>query len=272
MSPRMAAVASPGRGETLGQIHLTAERSHDRAAVVRRWSGDRWEETPDWRFHRHVLRIALYLDERVGLREGDRVAIVAPLGTEALVADWASVSLGLATVAIDPDATLPQLTAVWRRIAPRVAFVAGDAADRVSQMPSGTGPERVIVLGGPARTGRDASFSEALDLGGTLDTAERANAFRARVRDVSPDRPMVGFAEHDGAWRFMSQRDVVARLRRRWSSAPPRKGDLAPAPCGTPTLKERIELYGFVGDGLTCTVLPTRDDRNTRNANAGGRP
>ncbi len=58
--------------ETLNQLYLQAMRHHAREAAVLARTGERWEPMPDWRFDRHVIRVALYLQERAGLKPGRR--------------------------------------------------------------------------------------------------------------------------------------------------------------------------------------------------------
>src|SRR6266516_785383 len=114
----------PARGaETVSELYLAAMREHDRKSVTLHWSGDRWEETPDWRLDRQVIRLALYLRERAGVGPGERVVILSPLRREWLLADWAACAQGAAAVAIDPDTPTPALAAALEEIAPRAAFV-----------------------------------------------------------------------------------------------------------------------------------------------------
>ncbi len=70
------------RRATLASLFLTVERHHDRVAVVERRRESGTDRTPDWRFHRHVMRLAIYLKERCGFKDGYRLALVAPLGPE----------------------------------------------------------------------------------------------------------------------------------------------------------------------------------------------
>src|SRR5437899_2313185 len=49
---------------TLARLFLAAMRRHDRAAVLLHQDGTKWRETPDWRFERQVIRLALFLRER----------------------------------------------------------------------------------------------------------------------------------------------------------------------------------------------------------------
>src|SRR5467141_870901 len=96
------------RSETLARMFLAAMRRHDRAAVLLHPDGAKWRETPDWRFERQVIRLALFLRDRARLVPGDRVAVVSGFRPESLVAELAAVAQGAAAVAIDPD--LPAAT------------------------------------------------------------------------------------------------------------------------------------------------------------------
>ena len=62
-----AAVSESPEPESLGVVHLAVERKHDRAAVLRYRVATTWQDMPDWRFHRHAMRIGLYLRERAQL-------------------------------------------------------------------------------------------------------------------------------------------------------------------------------------------------------------
>ena len=41
--------------ESLGLLHIAVERKHDRPSVLRQRASTVWQDTPDWRFHRHVV-------------------------------------------------------------------------------------------------------------------------------------------------------------------------------------------------------------------------
>jgi acyl-CoA synthetase (AMP-forming)/AMP-acid ligase II len=244
--------------DTLAALHLAVERRHERDAVMRRWTGERWDATPDWRFHRHVMRVALYLAERAGVKHGDAVALVASMSPEWLVADWATVIQGAVAVVVDADITGAALAAAWSQRRPRVVFVddAG-ALERVTvaARAAETPLETVIAVGAleadlaRASGARVVAYSEALDLGGTLDTAERANAMRAIARQVRPSTEAVA---HLAAAEPTTHGDVVGRVRTRWSSSPARKGDVVVAPRGVPSPAVHVNLYGHVADGASC--------------------
>jgi long-chain acyl-CoA synthetase len=240
-------------------------REHDRKAVLLHWEGGRWQDTPDWRLDRHVIRLGLHLQGRVGLAQGERVVILSPPRREWLLADLAATVQGAVAVAVDPDFPAPALAAVLARIAPRVAFVAGPAElERLENVRDGVPSlETVIAFEGPLPPERAALLSEVLDLGGTLDTAERAGAFRARAREVSPDACALGYVERgaDGstACRFLSHREVTARLALLGARAPARKGDVAYLTGCAVTPGLRLALLAFAGDGSTTTAVGTPD-------------
>jgi acyl-CoA synthetase (AMP-forming)/AMP-acid ligase II len=244
---------------TLGPIHLAVERKHERSAVVRRrdrGDPDRWLDTPDWRFHRHVIRIALYLRQRAGLKTGDRVAVVAPPGLEWLITTWAVMLEGGVVVALDPQGGADQWLDAWAQNTPRAALVADGAAAAALSLTAKDA--RFLVLDGACPSEACVSFSEALDLGGTLDTAERANEFRARLRELSPEAPAVAHDDGDGRWSCLTQREVVHRLRAQWLVLPPRAGDIGYVTTTTPTLAMQLAAHGLVADGRSVIAFGSR--------------
>jgi hypothetical protein len=242
---------------TLAGLHLLAERKHDREAVLQTRSDGHWVRMPDWRFDRHVIRVGLFLHERLGLEAGDRIALMGPLRAEWVVADWAAVTRGATSVVV--EGTLAD--AAWEAIGPRAVFVPGpDAVEGLLALPGlGKSLRKIVVFEGPTPSEQALSYTEVLDLGGTLDTAERANAFRALARGVSPDSRAFSHTRPraDGSLDMVSltHREVVERLRRHWSVSPPRKRRVEFVDVSMRTPAEHVALYGLVADGLTCTAL-----------------
>jgi hypothetical protein len=252
---------TPSPSETLAALYLACERRHDRTAILESWDGGQWQRVPDWRFFRHVVRVGLFLRERLGCKPGDRVALVAPPSIAWLVADWAAVSQGFVSVVVDTEVPAGR----WAAIAPRVAFVEdrhaaerllGVAADALGTIvtldrlpPDGAAPPSSSVL----------SFTEVLDLGGTLDTAERANAFRAQARQLGPDAPAMAHvgrgADPSAPLRIHTHGEIVARIRRAGSAATTRKERVAHVYGRTLSVAEHIALYGQLADGCTRTIL-----------------
>jgi hypothetical protein len=249
-------------GETVGLLHLAAERKHARPSVLRRRVAAAWQDTPDWRFHRQVMRIGLYLRERGQLSAGDRVALLSRVRPEWAVAQWGALTMGAPTAVLDPDLSDADLVAHLKTLAPKAVFVEGGALARVlacrSAVPS---ISTIVALDGDANAGATVTWSEALDLGGSLDTAERANAYRAKTRALEPEAPALGSPTGSNgsvSWRFLSHRDVVRRVHRVWARARIANGDVAYVAGEVPSLATSIALLAFTADGYTQVVIGTR--------------
>jgi long-subunit acyl-CoA synthetase (AMP-forming) len=256
------ALGESTESENLGLLLLAVERKHDRTAVLRRRTGAAWQDTPDWRFQRQAMRIALYLKERGQLTAGDRVAIVSRLCPEWTVVQWAALTQGMATAAIDPTLPDAELCAHLAALAPRAVFVDGDSLNRtLACLESIRGVGAIVVWGGPGG-GQALSWSEVIDLGGSLDTAERANALRAQARAVPPETPALGHAVGTNgsvAWRFLSHREVVRRVQRVWARSRIARGDVAYVAGGMPSLATSVACLAFTADGYTQVVVGERE-------------
>jgi AMP-binding enzyme len=206
---------------TLGELFLRSESVHERPFALRGWRDGKEELLPDWRLHRQILRIAMYLRERAGVGPGDCIAVVAPFGPRSIILEWGAVLIGATAALLAP----------------------GDAAAK----------ESLEGLGARAVFDESTSWSVALDLGGTLDTAERAQSIRQSARALDPSAPALSYAEGTNGtrtWTALSHEDVIARVQRLWFSSAWREettmvsrrdGDLA----------ARLKLYACVGDGRT---------------------
>ncbi len=248
--------------DTLSQLYLQAMRHHAREAALLSRAGEQWAPTPDWRFDRQVIRIALYLQERAGVKPGDRVAIVSELRQEWLAAEWAAVGLGAVSVAADPALPAARLTGVLVEAGAKVVF-ASDTA--LAKLDAGTislpGLTEVIAIAErrPAESVR--TLAELIELGGTLDTAERAQAFRAQARSIPADRPAL--TQHDATvpgrvvWQELTQAEAVEQIGQFWKLRPAREGDRTYVEASTPSLPLRLALHASLGDGYTMTVLGT---------------
>jgi hypothetical protein len=222
-------------------------REHDRSAVLLHRDGERRRETPDWRFERQVIRLALFLSDRAALAPGDRVAIVSSLRPELAVAEFAALAVGATSVAIDPALAPDQLALALTAAAPAVVVLENASA----REQIGSGQRAVIALDGKPRDGW--VWSEALDLGGTLDTPERAQSFRSRAREVPESGAALGqVVAGDGAvqCQFIDQADAVERVNRIWADVPPTKGDVTYV-IGPVTLGARIACISAIADGVT---------------------
>jgi hypothetical protein len=251
------------RAQTLSQLHLRAERGNDRRIVMQHRAAHRWDEMPTWRFYRQVIRVGLYLRERLGLEPGDRVVLMSPLRPERLVADWAAVVQGAVTVGVDPDLPSGALASALAELAPRAVLVAGpsERARLLELNGAAVSGERIIVFDKASPSQDASSWSQVLDLGGTLDTAERAQKFRSIARAVRPEAKALAHAERgaDGAivWRSLTHGDVVRQVERFRRRIPSREGDIAYVSGRGLPLATLVALWALVGDEYTTTAIGT---------------
>lgn len=204
---------------TVAQLYLLAMREHERQAAIRYRDSrsDEWKAMPDWRLDRWTIRLGLYLEEQAGLEPGDRVAVLSELRPEWIVSDLAALASGAVCVGIDsalPDAAIRRVLADIR---PRVLLTSTRQLARIdADGRRASSAEHVISFDPPA--GEDvASLPAAIDLGGTLDTPERASAFRERAREIAPDAPAVQH-HHSGngvasEMHELNQSDVIDLLK-----------------------------------------------------------
>jgi acyl-CoA synthetase (AMP-forming)/AMP-acid ligase II len=109
--------------DTVTRLYLLGMREHAREGVLFVREGASWEPTPDWRFDRHVIRVALYAQERLRVGAGERVAVLGPLNPSWLLAEFATLGLGAVAVGLSPSLGDEELVAALRETSPRTAFV-----------------------------------------------------------------------------------------------------------------------------------------------------
>jgi hypothetical protein len=120
--------------------------------------------------------------------------------------------------------------------------------------------DAVVAIDAESRADGMRSWPEVLDLGGTLDTAERAQNFRAEARSVGADRPAIAYREqgNGAALTVLSHREVIGRLRAFWGEIPPREGDVAYVLGGGDRPPGwYLPVWAFIGDGRTSTAFGT---------------
>lgn len=245
---------------TLNQLYARAMREHAREHALLAPAAAGWSGMPDWRLDRHVIRVALYLRERLGIEPGQRVVLLSELRPEWLVADLAALGVGAVSIAIDPRLERNELAAALEDAAPRFTFISA-AAQRALERLDGRAPPQgqVIALDAAGAPDGAMTLQAVLDLGGILDTPERAQAHRAEARAVGAAQPAVRHwrrrAHGAGDWIELSQGDVIERLRTGWLGEWAQAGDVAYVADPGVSLMSRLALYAFLGDGYTTTAL-----------------
>jgi hypothetical protein len=257
---------------TLGQLHLWSERKGRRKGGVFQWMSDGRQEMPAWRFYRHVIRVALFLRERLHVAPGDTVLVEAPLGVERAIAEWAIVSLG--AVAGFPDAE-PSTSRVPGRLAlvPKAAFVADCFARALAETWPQLPAEATIIIGTGDRPPTTLDWTEVVELGGTLDTAERARSVRECAASLTPQMPAIAQVHTSNGWsiRTMSHGDIVDRLVQFWAAVPPTEGDVAYVSTASVWTSVCFPTWAFLADGTTTTVFGSPDRAPDEIAQVGPR-
>lgn len=160
-------------------------------AVARFGDGDavRWKDADGWRplSYREVEhRVALAAGglAALGVRAGDRVALLAENRPEWLIADYAILSLGAITVPV--YATLPaaQVAPILGDATPRV--VIASTAAQVAKLAGLREPwlETIVCMDGPAPDARAMTWAALLERGAHEDAVAR---LRDRARGVRPE-------------------------------------------------------------------------------------
>jgi long-subunit acyl-CoA synthetase (AMP-forming) len=256
IEPRQA-----GHGpETLNRLYLDCMREHERKAALLYLRGESWESLPDWRLDRWVIRLALYLQERVGVSAGDRIAVVSDLSPQAVVADFAGLGVGAVSVMVDAGVPANNLIAALIDVGPKVIFASPAGLEKLD---GGTlrlpGLEQVVALESKQVEENVLRLETALELGGTLDTAERAQAFRAAARAIEPGRAALvhyeGSENREPQWQELSQGDVIQRIEAIWHDQEPAAGDRVYLVGPELPLAVRLVLYACLGDGFSTTAL-----------------
>jgi hypothetical protein len=242
---------------TVSGLYDMGMRHHLRPAALL-WPADaELEAVPDWKLDRLVIRIALYCREKLGLEPGTRTVVFGRLGWLWPAVDFAAFGFGAVSVGIEHDVADAALGAALREADPRVIFATEpESAARLLELRTeGLLPRATLVGAGTgSETGALLALPQLLDLAGTLDTAERAQAFRMICRRIEPQAQALWHVSAHGSHRLTHARSmerIVARLHAR----PPAAGELWYLQPPRATLASRLALAAFVGDGLTQAAL-----------------
>jgi len=231
-------------------------RHHVRAAVMRWWKGETLETVPDWTLDRLAIRFALFGRERLGLEPGGRVAVLGPLGWLWPVVDFASMGFGVLPVGLEHDLSDDAVAAVVAEAAPRAAFgTDGPSAARLLRLRrSGRLGGATVVGEGLAEEPGVVPLGSLVDLAAILDTAERAASFRAFSRQIAPASAALWHAGPRGLVR-LTHEEAMADVSLDLRSRPARESDVAYVDGPRATLRKRLGIAAFVGDGYTTTIL-----------------
>jgi hypothetical protein len=238
-------------------------REHTRARALLHHEGDAWEDIPDWKLDRLVIRLGLYARERLGLEAGDRLAVFGRLHWLWPIADFAGLGAGAVCVGLSHDLSDASVFHALGEAAPRIAVATdpGSAARLLRLRGSTAVPTHVIVPDGVGDGSPGVHhLRDVLDLGGTLDTAERAQAFRAASRVHGPEVlalwHVAASASNGGRIERLTHADAMARVAPRLAdSTVSGNSELAYLEPVAVTLSTRLAYLGYIGDGRITTAF-----------------
>jgi hypothetical protein len=255
--------------ETVAGLYDLGLRHHVRDAAFQWWTNGTLESVPDWKLDRLAIRTAVFGRERLGLEPGHRVAVFGRLGWLWPVVDFAAMGFGLSAVGLEHDLSDHEIVDELAASSSRVVFASDPtSAERLlglrqtGRLPQGTSVVAAGIAGQPGQV----SLETLLDQGGTLDTAERAQSFRAVSRQVQPEAEALWHAGRGGRvvlTHRQAMESIAAQLRER----PARDGDVAYLEGPRVSLPARLLVAAFVGDGRTSVALG-RDDRTAEDIQA----
>ena len=242
---------------TVSGLYDLGMRHHIRGSVLSREAGLGFEAMPDWQLDRLVIRVALYSRENLGLEPGRRAAVFGRLSWLWPVVDFAATGFGAASVGIEHDVSDEALEAVLREAEPRAIFATdAESARRLLALRSAGRLAGGVLVAEGLDDAADGclSLKRLFDLGGTLDTPERSQGFRAVCRNVSADKEALWHVGAAGIVR-LSHAEAMARIGERLRAEPAQPGDVAYLETPRAALGARLALHAFVGDGLTSTTI-----------------
>ncbi|MFL5613260.1 MAG: AMP-dependent synthetase/ligase [Gemmatimonadaceae bacterium] len=177
--------SAPG---TLNQLFFNAVQTYDKPDALQVKVGRTYQPISHRTLAERVRRAALGL-QALGVKRGDRVAILSENRPEWAIADYACLTGGLTDVAIYPNLPPDQVSYILRDSGASAIFVSTAAqADKVRQIRRECPAIRCVVGFSAARTdGADLTMAELEAKGAAAETSESIAAYRRSADAVKPD-------------------------------------------------------------------------------------
>ena len=193
MAPVGAPIATAHGGQrpapgTLNHLFFDAVREYDKPDALQYKAHGAWHPISHRDLADRVRRVALGLQE-IGVRRGDRVAILSENRPEWAIADYACLTSGVTDVSIYPNLPADQVRYILNDSGAVTIFVSNAAqAAKVAEIrhdvPAVT---HVITFETVLVPGADMTLAELEARGAAADTPERATAYRREADAVRPD-------------------------------------------------------------------------------------
>jgi long-chain acyl-CoA synthetase len=174
--------------DTLNRLFFDAVQRFDKPDALQVKVGGKYEPISHRRLVERVRRAALGL-QAMGLRAGDRVAILSENRPEWAVADYACLTAAMADVPIYPNLPPEQVAYILRDSGAAAIFVSTAAqADKIRQIRASCPALRVVIAFSATRDpGVDLTMAELEAKGESTESTETIAAYRRAADMVRPD-------------------------------------------------------------------------------------
>jgi long-chain acyl-CoA synthetase len=177
-------IGGPG---TLNQLFFDAVERYNKPNALQVKRNGRYEPISHSTLLERVRRVALGLQE-LGVRSGDRVAILSENRPEWAIADFACLSVGVTDVPIYPNLPADQAAYMLRDSGCVAIFVSDTAqAAKVASVRGGCPALRQVIVFADVATNADLTLASLETRGAAVDRDDRRPAFRDRALAVRPD-------------------------------------------------------------------------------------
>jgi long-chain acyl-CoA synthetase len=244
---------------------LAALARHAKPDALSHKRGGEWVRISGAEFARRVRSVALGL-RSLGVRAGDRVALLSENRPEWSVADLAILSLGAANVPIYTTQAVEQVRHILQDSGARVLLVSNRRTFRHARAgveAAGT-VERVVFFDDDrAAAESGATTLEEVERAGEQSHAEEPDAFAAAVGSIAPDDLATiiytSGTTGDPKGVMLTHRNFVSNVRAIASSLPIYPSDVSLSVLPLSHIFERTVFYVFCHTGVAVHYAPSVD-------------
>ena len=173
---------------TLAQLFFDAVARHDKPNALQAKVNGVYQPISSRALAARVRRVALGLEE-LGVKTGDRIAILSENRPEWAITDYACLTAALVDVPLYPNLPPEQVAYILRDASVTAVFVsdATQAAKLAAVRASCPTLRHVVTFAADGHAGADLTLAEVEARGATVDDDARQAAYRARAIAVKPD-------------------------------------------------------------------------------------
>ena len=173
---------------TLTKLFFDAIAKFSKPAALRFKKDGVWVDISHAELLQRVRHTSLALQE-LGLARGDRVALLSENRPEWAIADYACLAAGLADVPIYPTLPAEQMVHILNDSGAVAMFVStADQAAKIARIRPDLPALRIVIsFVSPAPVGCDITMQDFMAQGASIDSNERAAAWKASALAAKPD-------------------------------------------------------------------------------------